>query len=350
MLLVPLVGMELLRVTREGRGYRPWGALALVAPVVVGFMAWNRAEPELQTLVQRFFLNVDSGIPLVSTENLAWLWVSFAAEGTGLGTATGLVVGLFALGVWAALRSGGGNGGAARTLVLFVLCAVAALLLHRYKLGRNVFVIVPFVYLVALVPVSRAAVAAAERGRAGLFGGLLVALGALAAVAHTTRGAVAPAQFTECRHLGHALDIVTEVALRSDRVVVAGAHRAMNRHLIELWTRLAGSNAEVVFEEAYPPACSAPPDEVPGYCSPIVTRRYLLSDAEVARTSVVSVSPLGTRSGAGARGRVEWSVLVARQVGELALGVGHTESMRVDVRDEKVSVIVYEPARVTAKD
>lgn len=326
MLAVPLLGYHAWEARRAPRDPWTWVTPVLwLAPLGLVFGAWSAARPDLFAEVSHFFRNVDSGIPVLSVANLGWLATAFTSQVTGAPLATVLVV-LAAL--WS-LRAEATS--PARLLWLFLLVGAAALLFHRYKLGRNVFVLVPVLYTVVLSGLWSRADQARSWSVAALASAILTA-----GVHLTTRSLAQESYFTDDRFVMHALDAVATAGRTSRRVVIAGAHRDFNEHLLTWWLNKEGVASDIDFQEPYHPSCARETPKPGVSCSPDLVETWM----DTPGTVVVTVAQSGGRGSVGAAARREWTQVMWDQVEDLleARGYHHED---VEVRSAGLRVRVY---------
>jgi len=327
MLLIPVAVVATARALEERR-LTPVRVPVLAACTVSAYFgAWYAMNPAMVDGVSRFFRNVDSGIPLVSRANLQWLWDALAGDvAASFPVATFALLGLACAAVRPARTS-------SRLLVAFTVVALAALLWHRYKLGRNLYSVAP-VWIIA-----------ASTGLAGVFRERLrdwVGLGLVGlAIPHALSVRGQPAEtaryYTEDRHLRHALEAITEAALGSDRVIVAGAHRELSKHLIELWLGAYAPSTNVVFEEQYPPACArrSSQPKLEADCRPWAVLGSLEESQPGGSTSYVVVTSWSPRSS-----RSDWTALVAADVAAV-LPLERYDVATTTLRSVGMQVLIY---------
>lgn len=331
MLLVPLFVAHGLRVaTGSGRWFEPfWWVL----PSTACFAGWVALRPELPRKIQHFFTNVDSGVPLWSEENLAWIPTQFAQEVAGepalaIGTAGALVVG----GGWSLSRLRRDPGEV--LLHAFVLVAAAALFVHRYKLGRNLYVVAPVAYLAAALPVCRVL----SRSLAASITASVLAMAGWWVLRERTDGRVIQRNFSEQPALSRVLDDVTQTAVASQRMVIAGAHRELNAHLLELHLRSAAPATVLVFQPPYAPGCedgSTPPE----HCRPGEVERW----ADTPGTAFLTVAQTRGLSRKGASNRRQWTARMAREVRERLSNVSGLTETRSQLKEAGLEVTLWTP-------
>lgn len=315
MLLVPLAAVHAVRVLSQQTRWLDPSPLLWFLPSIVTLAAWQHFQPDLQHAIVRFFANVDSEIPLWSEENLTWLPNAFTSGITGSPVLSALTAGGFAVGIGhAALRLRRGESTREILIQTFVVVAAVALFVHRYKLGRNLYVVAPLAYLAAALPICRLG------SRSLAIGGLLLALstGGWWELRALTDPHVKQNNFLEQPELERMLKHIASVASGSQRLVVAGAHRELNAHILELQLRSTSPNTEVIFQPPYPPSCET--DEArPEQCSPGVVQTWA-HEPGTAFMTVAQTRSLG-RKGKRTSNRRQWTAKMAEQVNEILTDV-----------------------------
>ncbi len=345
MLLVPLLLDHALRVALRRRSWMDARPLAWAAPSLVVFGAWWALQPKLESDLRYFFTNNDSGLPLWSEANLRWLPETFAADVAGAPALVGIVALATAWGLVAALRrlraggpagEPGGEPGGELLVHAFALVGLAALFVHPFKLERNLYTIVPAIYLVAALPVVRLA-----RRHMALGVGLLAAsvLGFVALRGATDGEVDASRSFSSDPELRAALDRVVARARGAERIVIAGAHRELNENLLSLTLRGEAPATELVFQPVYPPDCDTDPPSDAAHCIPAEVDRFLSSPG----TLFATIEQAGPPARKARRGRREGTMRLARDVADRIATVPSLVAESLDLHRARLRLTIYAP-------
>ncbi len=295
--LLPTLLVGLIFATAFER-HRSWSArlarcAALVLPCVVVVGALAVLSPDYLAGLRRFFTNVDSSIPPLSLANLQWFfgaWVRqvFGTVPVSLAAAAVVIASLFAR------TRPGANAAADLPLFTVALVGLGSLLAHPFKLDRNLFVFVPLVYLLVILPLARIAIGTIARWVFCL-GGIV----ALVGFERATEGLTTERYYSDDRHVQHALEAVADAAEHADTVVLVGAHKDLSVAVVTYWLRRDGYAGTIVEQPAYPPACNTDRGEALEACHPTMVATY----AGSPRVVVVTVADSGAKS----RGRHKWA-------------------------------------------
>lgn len=274
MLLAPLVTLGYFR----NRTTVPW----MLAPTGLVLAAWSSVAPDLAPALTTFFTNVDSGLPLLSLENL--LWGPGALSSAYLGI---LGAGLVGLGLGASLLHP--RRAQLRVLALTAAIGAVALTVHPFKIARAMHGEVMMLVLLASFGVIAAVERATGRARRAAGGGAVM-LGLGAIVTH-----LSPPVRLELSHDAEAealLDtIVSTSAAQSaaqsaalpnaaPQVVVSGQIRWLSTYTVALWHRQRGI-ANVVADTPLRFECWEPTTPPTPNCLPPATAAALESGQPV---------------------------------------------------------------------
>ncbi len=328
MLLFPVAAVSVLEAI-EARKLTPLRTPVLAVTVLGGYFGlWYSQNAAMTEGLGRFFRNVDSGIPLFSAANLHWLWKALYGDvAASVTVAVAAVVGL----TTAALLP---TRARARVAVVFTAVAIAALLLHRYKLGRNLYVVAPVWFVAACLGLQAGVV---ERARPYV-GWALLGL----AIAHGVRvrdqQAETPRYYTEDRHLRHGLEAITGAAQLHDQVVIVGAHRELNKHLLELWLSAYAPGTSILFEEQYPPACvrrEVQPRQV-SRCQLDEVLGSLRQTQPPRGTAYVAIAAWSPRAS-----RADWTTRMAADLASVLGGTDRFSAETTTLRSLGMQVTIY---------
>lgn len=323
-----------------------WGPTALVA------VLWQLLFPDFGQALERFFRNVDSGLPFWSAENLLWvpgalaehIWVQPA-----LVVILGLLAGVGVVAAWWPRAEEAAWRAPARLVQLALVVALIAYTLHPYKLPRALHALAPMLSLCA----GAGVLTLLERGRMARLGAWTVAsLGGLAVVAWTPAANAEAAVRPECITVdatSEALQEVVSAVKDAPIVYVAGGSQVVSGHVARLWLRWSWPGKDIRVVLPPPPECATetqlPPPE---RC----VDRELQESIQARRGALVVLAT--NKSGRGSRkprregggaGREHWSVRNA----EVLLWLAERGGWRVAGEwplgnDQRSRVLVLEPA------
>jgi len=326
-------------------------------PVVGSAAAWLRLDPSLEVALQSFLVNVDSGIPRWSVENLEWMGSALSEAYAGsMPLAFGMLLSGLGVGVAATWRAWRGeHGGVADGIGLVAVAAfvgIAGVWFHQYKLERTLYPIYPCLLLGGLSGPAWLWTRLSGRLRMGALCLMTGAVGAWSAVASdrlSEEGALSRLEVGAPSDISRlAVDVVA--AASGETVAIAGFHHMLSIPSLRLQLRMARPGVDLRVDMPPPPWCR---DDVSGNseCQPGQVLELLAEQPEDFDWSVVTVetlSPTRGRSGGRRRGtRGEpvsgptWSSQQASLVDSVAEAEGVPLVLDQDVVEGHLRVRVY---------
>lgn len=279
--------------------------VAWLAPLITVFGIWQIFRPNLGETVQKFLVNRSSGLEFWSAENLLFVPRTIVTDYLTQPVVAAAVLGAFILGLIPSLFDNPRIGSwgpiswqlvpsrAVRIVQLEVLATTAALTLHDYKVERNLYAILPLLYLTAVLPWTGLAIT-----RVRWLPGALLATGVAATTLMQTAFSLPTLRdryhFQADPAVAQALDFIAKNAGAAPRLWVTGSNDAVSPPLIELWLRKAGKGAVELNSAADPQTPRTRTGIDPGWNEGYTTVVHdrMLIEKELRRCTWVTIETL----------------------------------------------------------
>lgn len=312
MLVAPALVAWTLDRLRRPRELLRIDPLLWVAPTALLLAGWWMVEPKLFVAIGRFLTNVDSGLDPWSAENLLWTPRSFAEHYTLSDPLAALWALAALLGLAAAWRPGAWKHAgepsfsAVRLVQLFAIVGLVAITLHPYKLSRTLHGVVPFVYLVGALPLTRLPLPRSLPLRLGLLATLIAALGY--GVKEQRERLDEPDRLgrLECSDHPEAVEVLDELVRYAEGrrlIALSGSASILSMPAAHLWLLLADSETTVLEDPPTPPDCASLDEwPLPERCVGQAARSTLASPEMAAGDALVITIEKTEGPGGAARG------------------------------------------------
>ncbi len=250
-LIAALIADRMWTCRRAPGSFFRFAPVLWVAPLVTVFGIWQLLRPNLSDVIRKFLVNRSSGLEFWSSENLLFVPRTIVEDYLSQPWVAGPVILAFLAGVLPSLLDAHRTvsmgpcswtfspSRSLRIVQLEVLATTAALTLHDYKVERNLYAILPLLYVCAVAPWTGLSL---PRMR-WLPGALLAAALGATTLVQTARGLPTLADryhFKADPTVAQALDFIAKNAGVTPRLWLTGSNDAVSPPLIELWLRKAG--------------------------------------------------------------------------------------------------------------